>query len=52
VNVRGYTRSALHYENLTYVQVHKAYREILDILSGMLKHLYNRIAYTVCIRIE
>jgi hypothetical protein len=32
-------RSALHYENLTYVQVHKAYREILDILSGMLKHL-------------
>jgi hypothetical protein len=38
-NVRGCIRSALHYENLTYVQVHKAYREILDILSGMLKHL-------------
>jgi hypothetical protein len=31
-------RSCLHYENLTYVQVHKAYKEILDILSGMFTH--------------
>ena len=33
-------RSCLHYENMTYVQVHKAYKDILDILSGTHTHTH------------